>query len=126
MHANADVSFLAILDDANRSFARSGDSMQGWSKSLGCFDRAAGPRACFTTGIEPVAFQGKKACWLVRWLTIKSHLKMQSMSKRYAKYSIPPLGTNFFLEAMHFFTVENVRCQNASAIGTRCGSAMIG
>jgi hypothetical protein len=27
---------------------------------------------------------------------------------------------------MHFFTVENVRCQNASAIGTRCGSAMIG
>jgi hypothetical protein len=73
MLANTDVPFLAILDDANRSFARSGDSMHGWSKSLGCFDRAAGPRTSFATGIEPAAFQGKKACWLSCWLTTKSH-----------------------------------------------------
>ena len=34
-----------------------------------------------------------------------------------------------FLEAMHFFTVENVRWRalpNASAIGTRCGGALTG
>ena len=33
-----------------------------------------------------------------------------------------------FLEALHFFTVENVRwarCRSASAIGTACGNASI-
>lgn len=73
MLANADVPLLAILDDANRAFARSGDSMHGWSKRLGCFDRAAGPRASFATGIEPAAFQGKNLCWLMCWLMTKSH-----------------------------------------------------
>jgi hypothetical protein len=33
-----------------------------------------------------------------------------------------------FLEALHFFTVENVRwalCRSASVLGTACGSASI-
>jgi hypothetical protein len=61
MHANADVSFLAILDDANRSFARSGDSMQGWSKSLGCFDRAAGPARHLRDGNRTRGFSRQKS-----------------------------------------------------------------
>jgi hypothetical protein len=34
-----------------------------------------------------------------------------------------------FLEALHFFTVKNVRgarCRSASVLGTACGSASIG
>ena len=61
MRANADVSFLAILDDANRSFARSSDSMQGWSKSLGYLDRAAGPARHLRDGNRTRGFSRQKS-----------------------------------------------------------------